>query len=218
MGEFFAGIPVWAGTFFVVGTIWFWVVSVAIFVWLIYLTEGESHILAGLALLGFIWVVSSVNEFSILAEPLTALKWLGFYLGLGVVWSFFKWFSFLFSKRDELKAHKNDFVKRFSQPLTADGKISPQDMDDFIKFLNDQGYSSKSRHNSRRTEEIKSQQDIIPSVDGRFGDLTRWIIWWPFSAFWTILNDPFRRLAEALVRMFRGAYTKLANSVFASEI
>jgi len=218
MGEFFAGIPAWAGAFVIFGTFWFWVISAAIFGWLIFLTERESHFLAGLALFGFMWIVSSANGFSILDNPLVALMWLGIYLGIGVVWSFLKWFSFLFSKRDEVKRFKNAFVKRFGQPLTAEGKINPQDMDDFIKYLNDQGYSAKDKHNGRMTNEIESQQDITPSVDGRFGDLTRWIVWWPFSAFWTILNDPLRRLAEAIVRMFRGAYTNLANRVFASEI
>ncbi len=216
MIEFFAGIGVWAGAFFVFGTIWFWTVSIIFFSWLIYLTEGRSHVLAGLALLGFVWVVSSVNGFSILAEPLVALKWFGYYLVVGVAWSFLKWFSFLFGKRDEVRKHKNAFVKRFGQPLTAEGKINPQDMDDFISYLNDQGYSTRDRYNAGN--EIESKQDIIPNFSGHSGDFTRWLVWWPFSAFWTILNDPLRRLAEAIVRMFRGAYNNLANRVFASEI
>ncbi len=213
MGDFFAGIGVWAGAFFVFGTLWFWVVSAVVFSWLIYLTEGKSHVLAGLALLGFVWVVSSVNGFSIFANPLLVLKWAAIYLAVGTVWSFFKWFSFLFGKRDELKKIKANYIKKFARPLTAEGKIDPQDIDDFIRFLNEQRY-----HPNKGYDNITSPQEIIPSVSGRFGDLTRWIVWWPFSAFWTILNDPIRRLAEAIVRMFRGAYTRLANSVFSSEI
>ena len=215
MVEFFAGIGVWAGTFFVIGTLWFWVVSAIFFSWLIFLTEGKSHFFACAALFGFVWIVSSVNGFSILAEPLVALKWTGLYLLVGFGWSFLKWFSFLFSKRDEVEGYKSEFVKRFGQPLTAEGKVHPQDLDDFIKFLNDKRYSPSYDRNAGKVE---SRQDIIPGFGNHSGDFTRWMVWWPFSAFWTILNDPLRRLAEAIIRMFRGAYTALANRVFENVI
>ncbi len=70
----------------------------------------------------------------------------------------------------------------------------------------------------RNISKIKKPSDVVPTVKGRFSDLTRWIVWWPMSAFWTILNDPLRRLAEALVRAFKGIYTKIALSVFSEEV
>lgn len=211
LGDAFA----WVGAFFVFGTIWFWIISAAAFSWLIYLTEGESHFGAGIALVGFVWIVTSVNGFSIIDNPVTALKWAAAYLAVGVIWSFVKWFIFLFSKRDELKTLKEDYIRRFAPALTAEGKIGPDDMDDFIKFLNDQRYSP-TKHNP--INRLSSPQDIVPAVANNVKDLTRWVAWWPFSVTWTLFNDALRKLVRGIVRVCEGAYTKLANSVFSSEI
>lgn len=215
MDGWFGDVFAFIGAFFVFGTFWFFIVTAAIFGWLIWLTEQESNFLASLVLLGTVWLVTSVNGFSIINNPIAALKWASAYLAVGVIWSFVKWFVFLFSKRDELKAFKEDYIKRFAPALTAEGKLAPEDMDDFIKFLNDQRYSSSK---NAATNRLQSPQDIIPAVANNVKDLTRWVAWWPFSVTWTLFNDALRKLVRGIVRVCEGAYAKIANSMFSSEI
>ncbi len=213
MGEFFTGLLATVGGLFLFGTLWFWVVSAVIFGWLIFLTEcEESHNFgAGLVLVAFIWIMSSVNDISVIANPLLWLKWAALYLVIGVVWSVIKWFSFLHKQKDILNNLKEDCVETEGIGL-VDKKVSDSDWPTFVKFLKDHSYAPNGH------DKIKKRADVVPTVKGRFGDLTRWIIWWPMSAFWTILNDPLRRVAEAIVRALKGIYTNMANAVFSSEI
>lgn len=205
----------WVGAFFVFGTFWFFVVGAAVFSWLVFLTEKESNFLASIILLGFIWIVTSVNGFSIINDPVTALKWAGVYLAAGVLWSFVKWFTFLFSKRDELRAHKESYIKRFAPALQADGTFSPEDLDDFIKYLNDQRYTpNKSEMKFTRAS---GPNELIPAVSDNVKDLTRWVAWWPFSVTWTMLNDALRKLVRGVVRVCEGMYQRMSLSMFKKE-
>ncbi len=213
MGEFFTGLLATVGGLFLFGTLWFWIVSSVIFGWLIFLTEGEeSHTFgAGLVLVGFVWIMSSVNDISVIANPLLWLKWVTVYLVVGIVWSVIKWFSFLHKQKDKLNKLKEFYIKRNDLELIAK-RISDSDWLGFVKYLSDSCYAPNGY------DKIEKRSDVIPTVRGRFSDLTRWIVWWPMSAFWTILNDPLRRIAEALVRTLKGVYTNIANSVFSDEV
>ncbi|KKM02524.1 hypothetical protein LCGC14_1783570 [marine sediment metagenome] len=209
----FAALLLWP--IFIVGTLWFWTFSAVMFGWMIYLTEDDSHFFATVSLIAFVWLMSSANSLSVLINPLIWLKWIVVYLAIGSTWSFLKWFSYLHKTKDHLKELKERFLNRYDVQLTVDGKISEKDFPQFAEYLNDAHYMGMGRFNATK---IRKRADVIPTVKGRFGDLTRWIIWWPMSAFWTILNDPLRRLAQALVRAFRGIYTKIALSVFSEEV
>ena len=213
MGDIITGILATVGGLFLFGTLWFWIISAVIFGWLIFLTEGdEVHPFgAGFVLFGFIWIMSSVNDFSIIANPLLWLKWAAIYLVLGVVWSIIKWFSFLHKKKDKLTGFKEAYVKRDNVEL-VDNKIPESSWEGFVKYLSDRSYAPNGY------DKIATREDVIPTVKGRFGDLTCWIVWWPMSAFWTILNDPLRRIAEAIVRTLKGLYTNIAASVYSNEV
>ena len=221
----FAAMLLWP--IFVFGTLWFWAFSACMFGWMIFLTEEtESHGLAIFSVIAFVWLMSSANDVSVLVNPLLWLKWGIVYFVVGSAWSFLKWFSFLHKTKDKLKELKANFLKQYSHSyddgyasrdkieLDADGKFTDQDFPLFAKYLNEHGYLSTGY----RSDSIEERADVIPTVKGRYGDLVRWIIWWPISAFWTILNDPIRRIAQAIVRVFKGIYTKMALSVFGEEV
>lgn len=215
MDGWFGDMFTWAGAFFVFGSFWFVIAFASVFSWLIYLTEHEYNFFSGVVLFGLIWIVTSVNGFSILDNPVTALKWAGVYLAIGVIWSFAKWIVFVFSTRRELKGHKEEYIRRFAPALSADGKLAPEDLDDFIKYLNDRRYTPTKSVSSIR---IKSRQDIIPAMSDNKRDLTRWAAWWPFSITWTLCNDALRKLINGIVQLFEGAYNRIANSMFDNEI
>ncbi len=86
----FAALLLWP--IFIVGTLWFWAFSAGVFGWMIFLTEEDSHFFASISLVAFIWLMSSANGFSVLANPLIWLKWGVVYLVIGSVWSVLKWY------------------------------------------------------------------------------------------------------------------------------
>ncbi len=138
MGDIITGVLATVGGLFLFGTLWFWVISSVIFGWLIFLTEGdEVHPFgAGFVLFGFIWIMASVNDFSVLANPLLWLKWAAIYLVIGVVWSIIKWFSFLHKQKDKLTNLKEAYVKRHELEL-VDKRIAESDWQhaEYLVFL-----------------------------------------------------------------------------------
>jgi len=215
MSDFFTGIFAFLGAFFVFGTLWFWIVSAAFFGLMVYWTEDDSNFLAGIGLTAFIWTMATVNDFSVFANPWLWFKWAAIYFAIGTAWSFIKWFSYLHKVKDELRKHKENFVHKYKIVLRDNGTLQDTDFGQFAEYLIAMRYSPLKGFGALSNV---TRADVIPTVSGRFSDLTRWVIWWPFSAFWTLLNDPIRRLAEFIVKRFRKAYEGLASSVFKNEV
>ena len=212
MGELLSSATAFIGALFVFGTLSFWIISALFLSWVIWITEvvDETHAIFATVLLAlFVWVLSSVNDFTVTAHPLQWLKWIGIYLAIGTGWSILKWISLLYRYKDKLKAAKESFEEKGFN--LVDGKISTPDWKEFTEHLYKVGYKPNNQL-------VKTREDVIPTVKNRFGDLTRWIVWWPTSAFWTILNDPLRRIAEYIVKNLKQVYTRIADAVFSEEV
>jgi hypothetical protein len=220
MGDFITGIFASLGALFVIGTLSFWVISLAIFFLLTWFTEDDKDVLATLCVGVFIWTAATVNDFSVFVNPLLWVKWFGIYLIVGCLWSFIKWFSFLHRAKDRLQKLKASFAKH-NPTLVVDNKVTDEGFPRFAKHLYENNYVSQfisPNGYSGNERTIQERSDVIPSVREQFGSLVGWIVWWPMSAFWTLLNDPIRRLAEFLVRSLKGAYTQMGQAVFRNEV
>jgi len=218
--DFITGVFVgFVGLFaFATLSIWFWLIAAVSFGWLIYLTEeSENFFLAVILVAAFAWLVASANDFSITTNPLLILKWFGIYMAVGACWSFLKWLSFLFKTKDELKRLKKRYMSGLTENEAREavvsgggGKFKEAAFPAFALFLRDNDYLGY--------QTFKQPSDVVPSVTQYYGKLTSWIVWWPVSAFWTILNDPIRRIARQIVKVFRSLYEQMAAAVFSSEI
>jgi hypothetical protein len=41
--------------------------------------------------------------------------------------------------------------------------------------------------------------------------ITSWIVWWPLSLIWLLIDDPIRKMAEWFIFKFRAVYTWIVN-------
>lgn len=212
----------------ILGSAWFWVTSVALFVLVLAFEENDRHFFAGLSVLAFVWVMESSGAISIFTSPFTVLMWGAVYMGAGAVWSFVKWFSFLNSRSDKLLKFKlkwidernkvvdvnksrgygqeSDSEQRELLTAAVGTKIPKAEMEDFRRDLDRSGYFRDIGSNSEK---------LIPQIGDNKARITSWIVWWPWSALWTLLNDPIRRLAEFIYTQLQTTYQRLANKVFA---
>lgn len=133
------------------------------------------------------------------------------YVGVGVVWSFIKWFSFLMSFRDKFRQHKAAFLSGLTPPLNPDGQVPDNMMEDFRNYLNRQEYSRRGvfRDNllSARPRAVNNKARIVS-----------WMSLWPCSFIGTVLNDPIRRLFNLLFSWFKGLYQKMSDAIFAKDV
>ena len=202
----------------ILGSAWFWAVTVGLFFLILVLEETDRHFFAGLSVLAFVFVMEQSGAISIFTSPLVVLKWGAVYMAVGAAWSFVKWFSYLHQRSDKLKRLKLQWIKERNAtvtrneledpllPVEVGTKIPKGEMKDFREFLTAEGYLGRQNYGST---------SVIPKVSDNKARVTGWIVWWPWSALWTILNDPIRRLANAIYNQLQDAYQALADRVFA---
>lgn len=201
------------------GTIWFWGLDLLLFGILIALTENDHDGWAFLAVAVFVGTLQWIGSINIFADPWSLAMWIGVYAVVGVAYSFIKWISLLYQKKDQLLVVKKGWCK-----LWNDSNSSPQfGVDDAIppgtdEWENFKGYVSRSHyHPNPKTywaDGPKTAEDLFPDWAEYKGKLVKWIIWWPMSAFWTLLSDPIARFANWVVLRFRNVYKAIATRIF----
>jgi hypothetical protein len=60
----------------------------------------------------------------------------------------------------------------------------------------------------------KEHKRPMPKAKDNKSEIVGWMVYWPWSAFWTILNDPIRRFYKMLVRLLEKMYDKIAEAVY----
>lgn len=62
------------------------------------------------------------------------------------------------------------------------------------------------------TEYIRHRKSNVADYKGI---ITAWITFWPFSAVWTLLDDPIRRLCARIYKELYGVYQRISDKVWA---
>lgn len=125
------------------------------------------------------------------------------YVGAGVIWSFFKWWSYLMGFRRSYREARDRFLRiRGAEPYTTD------DMK--------RHFSSNLRASSKYYSDILHLRK--PQAHDNKARIVAWIGFWPFSFVGTLLNDPVRRLCEFVFNQLRGTYQRLANRIFREDV
>jgi len=206
----------------ILGSAWFWAVTIGLFFLILVLEETDRYFFAGLSVLAFVFVMEQSGAISIFTSPLVVLKWGAVYMVVGAAWSFVKWFSYLHQRSDTLKKLKLRWLKERNAevtrndaeladvldllPVVVGTKIPKGELSNYRDFLTAEGYLGRQNYGST---------SVIPKISDNKAKVTGWMIWWPWSALWTIFNDPIRRLANAIYNQLQDVYQALADRVFA---
>ncbi len=196
----------------VFGGLWFWVLGVIAFFVIMAFAECDRYFFSFLTLAIFVGLMEYAGSVNIIqtmmASPLRSAEWVVVYFVLGGVWSFVKWYSFVSNKaRDVLVV----FDKWKKENPTVDwlatmGSFKGTPLEDnLIKYLNANGvlrYTSYGLDN------------VLPSASDNKDRLVSWIIWWPTSVVWTVINDPIRRLANWMYERLQSTYTRITTFAF----
>lgn len=174
------------------------------------LTEVESFGWATFVLLATVVSAQLLNVVPILQWvsshlALTGLYTLG-YLGIGVAWSFVKWFSFLMGFRDAYRTEKEAWMKSQKIVLEKGQALSPEQSEQFIKYLKGEFTNYKGFILYKKPSAARNKARIIA-----------WMAFFPCSMIGTLLNDPVRRLFNWLFASFKALYQQIADTVFRND-
>lgn len=180
--------------------LWFWVAIFAVsalIIWGVEADNGAGTTAAALAGGALLWYFTG-------AVPLlwylrdhwtTILVCILGYIVLGACWGVAKWWFFLHNKGDEYEAQRASFQKAW----------------------NDATEQFKTSYKNDYKEWIASSKGYPPTFLHHKADFTFWMAWWPFSMFWTLINDPLKRIYRFIVQQLSGMLTRMSNAVFAGR-
>lgn len=177
----------------VFGSLWFWGLLALVTILLFTFIDNDEGFGATATLFGFLLIMQLFGDLKIFSyvrlQPLNAIKWTLCYFAAGTLWSIAKWWFYVRNER----LHYDEEKIRFLQKNEVDGTIIP----DKLK-------SSWTRHAPAKPSASRSKDKII-----------RWMTFWPWSAVWTLINDPIKKLFKSIYANIQNLLQKIADSAFA---
>lgn len=214
----------WLAAALIITGVWVWIWAAVCFVLVLAFAENEKNFFAFLTVAIFMGIMyHSGIVVTLFNDPVALIGYFAAYFVVGGVWSFVKWFSFINKKADDFGELKLEFIKRCNkrgkneiaedEKLEVDTKtkLPTHYIPTFNKFLRERYFIVGWQHDY----DEDTLDSVIPSAQNHKEKIVTWILWWPTSAFWTILNDPLVKLANWMYDRFQGLYKKIANRAFA---
>lgn len=193
----------WA-MFLAVGAIGFWILVAVVFILLLIEIEYERPGLATLTFIVFflaLWLFGDFNIIeTVLSAPLLSLACAAGYVVVGFGWSFGKWIFFCWSHARKYNEAKAKFLKKHG----VEGDRIPDNL------LRDWQRRSPGAHYNGYSE----SNNPTPKAGKNKGRILTWAIYWPWSALWTLINDPVKRLFKEIFHQLKAAYQRIADSAF----
>jgi len=190
---------------FVFGGFWFWsllaVASIILIVALENSNEGRATFvfLAALAAIVFLGNTSWLTW--VMENPLSIGLYVLAYLFLGVGWGISKWWVYLHDVSARNRAERYDWLDREKASLC----VSDDDYEAAcVNSPNLWSDKVKAAWKSYVRCGYYGKPIEKPIVSDNKSRITGWMTYWPWSALWTLINDPLRRF-------YQWAYTRLSG-------
>jgi hypothetical protein len=191
----------------IVGGVWFWIITALVFILLVWEVSGERIVTAVVTVVGYLFLIhlfGNASIFSIIREhPAHAYIGIPLFFILGALWSIVKWWFFV--KRNALRYRELRMDWLCEMGLENVNLDTP--VPDSLKKLWD-NRASGSYSNSFSIDRT------APLARTYKKKIINWMIWWPFSMFWTLIDEPWRLIYEAMTRLFQ----KISNRVYTDAV
>jgi hypothetical protein len=188
---------------FLVGTgLWFWLLITAVVILELFCVENESPVLAGFFIAATVAVLYFFGNLDLrgaveymIHNPLNILGYIGGYFVIGAFWSLVKWVFYTTNKRHHYNEVKREWLEDHGIKGTL--TIPANLLDEWKEYAADHHY-------------IRDVQDrLLPSHNK--SRISVWIVYWPFSALWTLINDPVRRIVRQIRQILTSFYEGISK-------
>lgn len=183
-------------SFFIITSVWWWIVTVAFLIFIVWGTAREDWIMSFSSILIYLLLAQVLFDSpviqSIVDNPLIILMFVFGYFPVGAMWSFYKWYL-----------RVKDYVEKHNETKK----------DYFIKLKDNENLDEVSI--AKRWEENYSfNMDKRPKASKSKGDISYWITYWPLSMINFFFEDFLRRIVDSIMARFQGVYSKIENKAY----
>jgi len=192
---------------------WFWLLFLIDCIWLSWLvsddgsgsdyyqpsTGGATALTLCTAV--FLQYFTSIKVFSwIVANPGLFALGFGFYILMGIAWSFIKWTTLLVDWRDNCQNNLRQ-TEKIIVGYQAD--LQKADIKEVEKIeITKRIYAAK--------EDLKSK---LPTANKNKSRIIAWTAYWPWSLLWTFVTDYVRRFFQRIFQMLESQYDAIQKRI-----
>jgi hypothetical protein len=188
----------WA-MFFIIGGVWFWLLSAVAVVVLLWEVHEDRPVI-GLVTIGMYFALIHLFGNASIPSAVSHSPWT-VYLGIpiyvlsGITWATIKWA--LYVNRYALRYAKErcDFLQSRSknpENITVKTIVPPELREEWKKY---------------------SRGKVKPRARDKKWEIITWMCYWPLSMLWTALDEPWRYIYEALSGMFQAISDKIYGRI-----
>lgn len=192
---------------FALGGLGFWMLFAVASVLFIISLEVERIGYAALALIGGLFAMAYWGDFNIITyaseNPQMLAAMVGGYFAGGTTWCFIKWWFHLRNCRDEDLGFKNTFLEKNG---VHGGRVPPELKDDWKAVC-----ASRFNYLSSRGG---PENGYAPMVSKNKARLMRWMMFWPWSFLWTMINDPIKKVFKWIYRSIQGTLQGMSDRAY----
>jgi len=207
---------------FALGTLWFWILVAATCIFTLVAVANEWPGRATLSLLVFALCLHFFGDISVIswviANPVSVLALVAGYLAVGAGWSLVKWYFFMRrvgrayieAKLDFLREGAHEYRNGYNNLFEAiDNPNASTPIPEAVRerWLGSHFYVNEKSWRVRDLIEVDM-------ADHRHRIMI-WIGYWPFSAAWTLVDDPLRAAVRALYDHLADVFAAIAKRVTA---
>lgn len=189
--------------FFILWGFWWWILFAGFVIADILFLEYDNGRGATFSLFVFaaaMFFLGDWNPFPwMIANPLWTVGVVLGYFVAGSIWSMVKWYFHCLNVRDDFKEFKDEFFTKHG----ITGEKIPMTL------------KKEWEHDIIYT---KFRKGVPLNFMDYKGTILTWMTHWPFSAVWTLLNDPIRRIFLSIYKHLGGILQSISNRCFATVV
>lgn len=153
------------------------------------------------ALVIFVAILSQATDIAVIgymmANPWSAAEWAVYYFVAGTVWGVAKWWFYCRKLLDVAR----DVKMAYLNSINVQGNEIPEDKRE--KFISGLLHTRQYTDNSFPPQAMEHKSDWM-----------MWAAYWPFSFFWTMLNQPIKHIWQFIYSHLGSFMQKISNAVF----
>jgi hypothetical protein len=183
---------------FAVGSPWFWLLLGAEAALMIGLIEWGKGLLATLSLVATLALLQLLGNTNVLGvvnhHPLLLVFGVIGYFATGTIWSVARWWLFVRDMRNRYDEARADFC----HDQRLHGPIPESQQQQWLEYL-----ASRKR-----------KIEIRPKARRHKSRILVWMAYWPWSLFWTMLNDPVRKAFRYIFHHIHDYLQEISDNAF----